>query len=105
MSILLTMESFVKWFPEAASVIVSDDGKFVYHTGSGALTGFLFAVVPLGALVGALNHGWIADSWSRKWAIVGAATLVAAGAGVQAAAHKYATLVGGRFLGGLGIGM
>lgn len=66
MSILLTMESFVRRFPEAASVIVSDDGQSVYHTWPGALTGFMFAVVLLGALVdgcaAALGPGAVACS-------------------------------------------
>lgn len=66
--------------------------------------GLLTAVLQLGALVGALSQGWIADRLSRKYAIVVAVVFFTIGSILQTAAVDYAMLAIGRLVGGIGIG-
>ena len=66
--------------------------------------GLLTAVLQLGALLGALNQGWIADKLSRKYAIVVAVIIFIVGSILQTAAVDYAMLAVGRLVGGVGIG-
>lgn len=55
-SVTLVMREFLDRFPE-----VSDDAA-----GSGFKKGLMTAMIPLGAFIGALNMGWLADWISRK---------------------------------------
>lgn len=73
--------------------------------GSGFWKGLLTAMIELGALLGALNQGWIADKISRKYSIVVAVVIFTIGSILQTAAMDYAMLVVARFIGGVGIGM
>lgn len=72
---------------------------------AGFWKGLLTAMIELGALLGALNQGWIADKYSRKYSIVIAVVVFTVGSVLQTAAMDYAMLVVARFIGGLGIGM
>jgi MFS family permease len=63
------------------------------------------AMIELGALIGALNQGWIADKLSRKYSIVLAAIIFIIGGVLQTAAVNYTMLTFARFFGGLGVGM
>ncbi|KAI5361175.1 Putative major facilitator, sugar transporter, major facilitator superfamily [Septoria linicola] len=72
---------------------------------AGFWKGLLTAMIELGALLGALKQGWIADKYSRKYSIVIAAVVFIIGSALQTAAMDYAMLVVARFIGGLGIGM
>ncbi|KAK5126331.1 hypothetical protein LTR85_010567 [Meristemomyces frigidus] len=74
-------------------------------SGAGFWKGLLTAMIELGALLGALNQGWIADKISRKYSIVVAVCVFTVGSALQAASMDYAMLVTARFIGGLGIGM
>lgn len=75
-------------------------------TGSaGFWKGLLTAMIELGALIGALNQGWIADKFSRKYSIVAAVMVFIVGSVLQTAAMDYPMLVVARFIGGVGIGM
>lgn len=56
-------------------------------------------------MIGAINMGWIADWLSRKRSIMVAVVVFCIGSALQTAAVDYSMLVGGRFIGGLGIGM
>ncbi|KAM3422223.1 hypothetical protein BST61_g2588 [Cercospora zeina] len=67
--------------------------------------GLLTASLVLGALVGSLNQGWIADKFSRRYSIVIAVGTFLLGSLVQTAAVEYDMLVTARFVGGIGIGM
>ena len=62
-------------------------------------------MIELGALIGALNQGWIADRISRKYSIVVAVIVFTVGSIIQTASVDYAMLIVGRLIGGLGIGM
>lgn len=62
-------------------------------------------MIELGALIGALNQGWIADKLSRKYSIVLAVIVFIIGSILQTAAVDYAMLVVARLIGGIGIGM
>lgn len=74
-------------------------------SGAGFWKGLLTAMIELGALIGALNQGWIADKYSRKYSIVLAVIVFTVGAILQTASVAYAMLVVARFIGGVGIGM
>ncbi|KAL8831032.1 MAG: hypothetical protein Q9191_001099 [Dirinaria sp. TL-2023a] len=74
-------------------------------SGAGFWKGLLTAMIELGALIGALNQGWIADKISRKYSIVLAVTVFIVGSILQTAAVDYAMLVVARLIGGIGIGM
>ncbi|KAI9876134.1 MAG: hypothetical protein M1830_007276 [Pleopsidium flavum] len=74
-------------------------------SGAGFWKGLLTAMIELGALIGALNQGWIADKISRKYSIVVAVGVFTVGSVLQTAAIDYAMLVIARLIGGIGIGM
>ena len=61
--------------------------------------------VTLGAMVGALVAGGLADRKGRRWTIVSAAVLFTAGALVEATAPGAIVLVVGRLLVGFGVGV
>lgn len=74
-------------------------------SGAGFRKGLLTAMIELGALLGALNQGWIADKYSRKYSIVIAVCIFTLGSALQTSAIGYSMLVLARFIGGIGIGM
>lgn len=54
---------------------------------------------------GAVNQGWIADVYSRKYSIMIAVVIFTIGSALQTAAVDYVMLVIARLIGGIGIGM
>lgn len=94
-SIILVEPQFLQRFSRIA------DGA----SGAGFWKGLLTAMIELGALLGALNQGWIADKYSRKYSIVIAVCVFTVGSVLQTSSVDYAMLVIARFIGGLGIGM
>lgn len=93
-SVTLVMEQFLYTFPR-----VSDTAS-----GAGFWKGLMTAMLELGALIGALFAGYLADKLSRKYSIVVAVAVFTVGSILQAAAVEYAMLTVGRLIGGLGIG-
>ncbi|KAJ6285294.1 general substrate transporter [Bipolaris maydis] len=93
-SVTLVMDQFLGRFPR-----VSDDAS-----GAGFWKGLMTAMLELGALIGALFAGWIADKLSRKYSIVVAVIVFTIGSILQTAAMGYAMLTVGRLVGGMGIG-
>lgn len=89
--------------PQFTSRFVRIDPKT--SSSAGFWKGLLTAMIELGAFLGALNQGWIADKYSRKYSIVMAIVVFTIGSILQTAAMDYAMLVVARFIGGLGIGM
>lgn len=73
--------------------------------GAGFYKGLLTAMIELGALLGALNQGWIADKISRKYSIVVAVLIFTVGSILQTASVDYAMLTVARLIGGVGVGM
>ncbi|KAK0480038.1 sugar transporter [Armillaria novae-zelandiae] len=73
---------------------VSDPGK----------KGWLVAILELGAWLGVLMSGYLADKLSRKYTIFLAAVVFSVGVIVQTAAKEPSTIYGGRFVAGLGLG-
>ncbi|KAL4928116.1 sugar porter family MFS transporter [Aspergillus undulatus] len=94
-SVTLVMDQFLGRFVEIA------DG----YPGSGFWKGLMTAMLELGAFVGALNQGWLADKISRRYSIVVAVAIFIVGSVLQTAAVDYAMLTVGRTIGGIGIGM
>ena len=76
-----------------------------HASGAGFWKGLLTAMIELGALIGALNQGWIADKISRKYSIVVAVCIFTVGSVLQTAAVDYSMLTVARLIGGIGIGM
>ncbi|GAB0132372.1 hypothetical protein EsDP_00000812 [Epichloe bromicola] len=94
-SVILVMDTFLERFHE-----VSDSAP-----GAGFYKGLMTAMITLGAFVGALNQGWIADAYSRKYSIMMAVAIFTVGSALQTAAVNYIMLVVARLFGGVGIGM
>ncbi|KAH8648491.1 general substrate transporter [Xylariales sp. PMI_506] len=95
MAITLVMDQFKSSFPE-----VQDTAP-----GAGFQKGLLTAMIELGAFLGAMNQGWIADKLSRKWSIMVAVVIFLLGSAIQTGSMSYSMLIGGRFVGGIGVGM
>ena len=94
-SVILVMEQFLSEFPRVSETA----------GGAGFWKGLMTAMIELGALIGAMNQGWIADKISRKYSIMVAVVIFLVGSILQTAAHGYAMLVVARLIGGVGIGM
>ncbi|KAI9640921.1 proliferating cell nuclear antigen [Ciborinia camelliae] len=92
-SVVLVMDSFLLVFPR------------IGPNSSGFWKGILTAMIEFGALFGALNQGWIADKYSRKYSIMIAVGVFLLGSILQTAAVNFNMLVAARFIGGIGIGM
>lgn len=73
--------------------------------GSGFYKGLMTAMITLGAAFGAVNQGWMADAFSRKYTIMFAVFIFTIGSILQVAAVDYVMLVIARLLGGIGIGL
>lgn len=94
-SVILTMNHFLERFPEIDGVTA----------GSGFYKGLMTAMITLGAAFGAVNQGWMADAFSRKYTIVFAVVVFTFGSVLQVAAVDYDMLVVARLFGGIGIGL
>ena len=70
------------------------------------LSGFLTSILELGAWVGVLANGILADTLGRKLCVVVACALFVVGVVVQAATHggSYDYILAGRFITGIGVG-
>lgn len=90
MSNLLTTENFGASFPRVYS---DEDTK-----------GWVVSVLQLGAWLGALLNGPIAQKFSRKYSMMIAVAIFCLGSALQAGAQNEAYLFVGRFIAGLGIG-
>lgn len=94
-SVVLVMPQFLSRFTRVSETA----------SGAGFWKGLLTAMIELGALIGALNQGWIADKMSRKYSIIVAVVVFTVGSILQTASVDYAMLIVGRLIGGIGIGM
>lgn len=94
-SVILVMPQFLGRFDRITDA----------HPNSGFWKGLLTAMIELGAFIGALNQGWIADKISRKYSIVAAVCVFTVGSALQTGSVDYSMLVIARFIGGIGIGM
>ena len=79
-SVVLVMPQFLQRFTRV------DGGA------GGFWKGLLTAMIELGALIGALNQGWVTDKISRKYSIVVAVGFFAVGSILQTASVDYAML-------------
>lgn len=93
-SVTLVMDQFLGRFPRVSSEA----------SGAGFWKGLMTAMLELGALIGALFAGWLADKLSRKHSIVVAVIVFTIGSILQTAAVEYGMLTFGRLIGGMGIG-
>ncbi|KAF7166882.1 hypothetical protein CNMCM6106_002526 [Aspergillus hiratsukae] len=88
-SIINVMQQFHHAYPFAASAFGTE---------------FMTAMLLLGAFVGCIFMPYVADRFSRKRALMVVVVIFDIGAILQTAAPNYATLVAGRFIGGIGVG-
>ncbi|PYI23142.1 MFS monosaccharide transporter [Aspergillus violaceofuscus CBS 115571] len=93
-SIILEMNQFRQQFPQVSP----DNAHYGFNTG------LMTAMLELGAFIGCLFFPAVADRISRKWGLSVATFFFVVGAIIQTAASDYATLVAGRFIGGVGVG-
>ncbi|WWC60053.1 uncharacterized protein I303_102616 [Kwoniella dejecticola CBS 10117] len=96
LSIVLTMKQFLTQFPE---VDTAQDSGAAFNKG------IMTALLELGAFLGALQAGFLADRFSRKKAIAIGSVWFIIGSVIQASSFSFAQLVVGRFIGGVGIGV
>lgn len=89
------MDQFLTIFPEVA----------LNAPGPGFQKGLLTAMIELGAFIGAMNQGWIADKISRKGSIMTAVLTFLLGSALQSGEMRFEMLLGARFVGGIGVGM
>jgi MFS family permease len=94
-SIVLVMDQFLQQFPRVSE----------HASGARFWKGLLTALIELGAFLGALNYGWIADKISRKYSIIVTVVIFIIGSVLQTAAVDYAMLTTAGLIGGIGIGM
>ncbi|KAJ5734517.1 hypothetical protein N7533_012920 [Penicillium manginii] len=87
---VLVMNNFGKQFPVLAA--------------NATLQGWMVSILTLGAMIGALANGPIADRLSRRWSILLANSIFLVGSIIQAASVNTAMLFIGRFIAGLAIG-
>ncbi|ODN78377.1 hypothetical protein L202_04017 [Cryptococcus amylolentus CBS 6039] len=95
-SIILTMDQFLSVFPEIDADVSS---------GASFNKGIMTALLELGAFIGALQAGFLADRYSRKKTIAIGAVWFIIGSIIQTTSYSFAQLVVGRFIGGLGVGV
>ncbi|KZM25092.1 substrate-specific transmembrane transporter [Ascochyta rabiei] len=93
-SVTLVMDQFLETFPRVSETA----------SGAGFWKGLMTAMLELGALIGALFAGYLADKLSRKYSIVVAVIVFTVGSILQTAAVGYSMLTVGRLIGGMGIG-
>ncbi|KAJ0426884.1 general substrate transporter [Aspergillus carlsbadensis] len=93
-SLILVMDQFRDQYPEVSP----ENSRYGFHTG------FMTAMLELGAFVGCIFFPSIADRISRKWGLTVATAFFVVGAIIQTAAPNYDALVAGRFIGGIGVG-
>ncbi|KAM3498893.1 hypothetical protein MY10362_007813 [Beauveria mimosiformis] len=94
-SVILVMDQFLDRFGEVSNAA----------PGSRFYKGLMTAMITLGAFIGAMNQGWLADAYSRKYSIMIAVAIFTVGSVLQTAAVDYPMLVAARLIGGIGIGM
>lgn len=94
-SVTLVMDQFLERFPRVSETA----------SGAGFWKGLMTAMLELGALIGALVSGYLADKLSRKYSIIVAVVVFTIGSILQTAAVDYTMLTIGRLIGGAGIGM
>ena len=94
-SVILVMPQFLEQFPQVGA----------HAAGAGFWKGLMTAMIELGAMIGALNQGWISDRISRRYSIIAAVFIFTFGSILQTAAVNYAMLTVARLIGGVGIGM
>jgi len=68
------------------------------------ITRIITAMLEMGAFVGALFAGVVADKYSRKMSIAVGVVWFLAGAALQTTSFSYSQMVVGRTVGGIGIG-
>jgi sugar porter (SP) family MFS transporter len=103
-------------------ITVASFGGFLYgyHTGviAGALgflssrfqlsiadQGMVVSIILVGALIGAMGAGTLADRWGRKRGIALTSMLFIVGAAIITFSESYTTLLTGRFISGLAVGV
>ena len=88
------------YFGQAVELCWLSDRHNDFH-----LLSIMTAMLELGAFLGALMAGFLADKYSRRISIAIGLVWFAIGSATQTASSHYNTLVVGRTLGGVGVGL
>ncbi|POW16112.1 hypothetical protein PSTT_01690, partial [Puccinia striiformis] len=97
-SVTLVMDHFNKRFPEIDPTRSSKGTASFWK-------GFLTAMIELGAVLGVMLAGFMADRYGRKSAIKTGSLVFIVGSIIQTSALNLVMLLIGRFVGGIGIGI
>ncbi|KAI3401967.1 hypothetical protein diail_3941 [Diaporthe ilicicola] len=97
---LITMEDWVKTFPQIDTVNFTGAEKSAHST----LQGFVVATFVIGAMIGALSSAWSGDKFGRRNVIFFAGVVSLIGIILEASAFGLAQLIVGRVLVGCGVG-
>lgn len=101
---VLAMPSFRLYFGTA--LVSGDDGFAVVESESAADTaGWIVSSFLLGAMIGSALAAFSADAFGRRSSILLGGTFFAVGGALQAAAGGLASLIFGRILSGVGVGL
>ncbi|TGZ77435.1 general substrate transporter [Ascodesmis nigricans] len=95
MSITLVMPSFLSTFPRISPT----------HSRGDFWKGLLTALLQLGAMLGAIQSGFVADQLSRKKTLFIGLVWFIVGSSIQTGSMGYGMLIVGRLVGGIGIGI
>jgi len=85
-------------------IIDLDEFRASFHHPSHEMVGIIVALFEIGAAVGAMITGRIADTIGRIKTILAGCLILCVGAIMQAAAHELVTMNIGRVVAGVGIG-
>ena len=77
---------------------------YTESSSDGVTRGLLTAILELGAWIGTLINGYVADAAGRRWSVVIACVVFTVGVIVQALVKNYAYILAGRFVTGIGVG-
>ncbi|KAM3448142.1 hypothetical protein MY3296_008063 [Beauveria thailandica] len=102
-SVILVMDQFLDRFGEVSDT--APGSGFYKGLMTAMITLLSLVMITLGAFIGAMNQGWLADAYSRKYSIMVAVAIFTVGSVLQTAAVDYPMLVAARLIGGIGIGM
>ena len=69
------------------------------------LQGTIVAIYDIGCLIGCILMGFVGQKLGRRVFIVIGGALLCVGAGLQAGANGVSYMIGGRVVGGIGMGM
>ncbi|KAK7203032.1 general substrate transporter [Myxozyma melibiosi] len=88
-----------------AQVVASDHFIVYFNEPDSTKTGLVVSLFTAGAFVGAFFAGFMSSSLGRRGTIAAATVVFIFGCALQCGARNMSMLIGGRFIGGMGVGI